>query len=118
MDQDLYELLQNADPDTVKQMIAALSSGEQIGMGQHLMQTPGAQGREVGRTYVASSPLEHAGVLAQRMAGSQMMGQGQQARGTGIQAYIDALRGKPKAPPQLGDNPMAAAQFANPYGSE
>lgn len=43
---------------------------QQMGQGQGLMNTPGAQGQNVGGTYVASSPLEHLGVLAQRGVGA------------------------------------------------
>ncbi|HEX7974867.1 MAG TPA: hypothetical protein VF498_10690, partial [Anaerolineales bacterium] len=62
IDPDLYELLQNADPDTLQQMIAALSSGEMTGMGHEMMQTPQPSGQSVGphNVYVAASPLEHA----------------------------------------------------------
>lgn len=46
----------------------------QAQQGQQAFQTPGAQGQNVGGTYVASSPLEHLGVLAQRASGAAQQG--------------------------------------------
>lgn len=50
----------------------------QMGQGAGMMNTPGAQGQNVGGTYVASSPLEHLGVLAQRGVGAYKQGQAEQ----------------------------------------
>lgn len=113
---DILSLLDSADPETLKLMLQALNAPETIGMGQQMMGAPAPEGRTVGHAYVASSPMEHAGALAQRLAGREQIGMGQQQRGAGIQAYINALRGKPKQyDPALGA--MAGAQFANEYGS-
>ena len=102
MDEDLYALLDQADPETLNLMLQALSSGETMGVGHGLMSTPQPEGRNVGHTYVASSPLEHMSAAANRGLGSLMMQGGQGQRATGIQAYIDALRGKqPQFDPQM-----------------
>ncbi len=45
--------------------------GQQMKRAEALRGTPGAQGREVGNTYVASSPLEHLAVGLQRTLGQQ-----------------------------------------------
>lgn len=117
MDTDLYELLQNADPETLQRMFDALNSGEQMGLGHEMLQTPGAPGMRAGGTYVAASPLEHIATALSRIQGARMIDQGQKARSTGLQAYIDALRTKPKVDPYMNDD-VARAQFANEYGSE
>ena len=45
--------------------------GAQMKRAQALRQTPSAQGREVGNTYVASSPLEHLATGLQRVIGQR-----------------------------------------------
>jgi hypothetical protein len=40
---------------------------------QHMFATPGAQGRQVGNMYVASSPLEHLGNAVMRGVGASRM---------------------------------------------
>lgn len=107
---DMLSLLDNADPETLAMMLKALNAPEMMGMGQGMMQTPGAEGRNVGHTYVAASPWEHLGNAAQRGLGAYMMGQGQQQRGSGIQAFINALRAKPPQP-----SPVEAPELI-PYG--
>lgn len=44
----------------------------QYGLGQQLMETPSAQGRQVGQTYVASSPLEHLSNALRQFMGARM----------------------------------------------
>lgn len=107
---DLYSLLDQADPQTLQLMLQALNSGETMGMGAGLMQTPGAEGRNVGRTYVASSPLEHLASASSRGLGAYMMNKGQQQRGAGIQAFINALR----QPPQQPVGPVQAPELMEP----
>ena len=106
---ELLSLLDNADPETLALMIKASNAGNTMGLGHELLGTPGAEGRNVGHTYVASSPLEHLSVAANRGLGAYMMGQGMQSRGTGIQAYINALRQRPQ--PDLG--PVAAPEMVS-----
>ncbi len=91
---DMLSLLDSADPETLRMMLQALNSGETMGMGQQMFQTPGAEGRNVGHTYVAASPIEHMGNALQRVMGARMIQQGQGQRGGGIEAYINALRGR------------------------
>lgn len=81
-----------------------------------LRTTPGAQGREVGRTYVASSPLEHLAVGLQRYQGGKgvQQGIGQQDALLGrmranAQAMAQAIREGAQPPqqpaPQFGPPP-------------
>lgn len=113
---DMLSLLDNADPQTLQLMLQALNSGETMGMGQSLTQTPTPEGRNVGHTYVASSPLEHLSAALQRGVGYGLVGRGQQQRGTGIQAYIDALRAG--RGPSLDQYKWLSGGFDNPenYG--
>lgn len=113
---DLMSLLDQADPETLQMMLKALGAPETMGVGHELLGTPGAEGRNVGHTYVASSPLEHLGVAAQRGLGAYMMGRGQQQRGAGIRAYIEALRGRRGLQPDPYAG-VAGAQYANESGS-
>lgn len=46
---------------------------QQIRRGQGMMQTPGAQGMQVGGTYRAASPLEHAATAMSRILGGRMV---------------------------------------------
>jgi hypothetical protein len=97
----------------------------QANQGAAMMQTPMAEGRNVGHTYVASSPLEHLSVGLQRAMGARQQDEalrqyqetlGQQTAGRS--AYADALRRLMMG--QQGPDPyadMAGAQFGNQYGS-
>jgi hypothetical protein len=82
---------------------------QQVQRAQALRNTPGAQGREVGRTYVASSPLEHLAVGLQRVQGQQGIQGGEQSQAALLQrlqakaqALGMALRGggQQQGPPQ------------------
>ena len=111
MYEDMLSLLDNADPETLNMMLQALRGPESMGMGQQMMGTPQPEGRNVGHTYVASSPLEHLSSAVQRVMGAGMMNQGQNQRGAGIQAYINALRARPPSPapvqpPELMEPPL------------
>ena len=46
---------------------------QQMGYGNQLYQTPSPEGRHVGNTYVASSPLEHMSAALQRYMGGKQM---------------------------------------------
>lgn len=110
-DNDLYSLIQSADPETLKMLIAAGLVPEQLGvqkqalgMGQDIMQgAQQPQGQSVGpyHQYVASSPLEHLAAAVRQVQGQRMaqgaMGQegsliGQQ--GAGRLAYLKMLAGQ------------------------
>jgi hypothetical protein len=116
---DMLSLLDNADPETLRLMLQAVSGNELGGVGHEFMGAQQPEGRNVGHTYVASSPLEHAAAAAKNMLGAYMMRTGQGQRGTGIEAYIRALRsGRSQINPlQPGYDAMAGAQYASPYGS-
>lgn len=114
------------DLETLIQQMAALGIspeqlglyGKQMGRGEQLADTPMAQGRHVGNTYVASSPLEHLATAMRQYQGQKMQGQAvqgyqaqlgrnQQGIGAGLtaqnnvyQQMIDELRKRtqPKAP--------------------
>jgi hypothetical protein len=81
-DQEYNDLLAQvgSDPERLRALLEAAVSGDQmalaqrqLGVGQDLFATPGAQGREVGRTYVASSPLEHLSVALRQGIGAKRM---------------------------------------------
>ena len=83
----------------------------QRSFGEGLTDTPMAQGRNVGHTYVASSPLEHIANAMQRVIGyRKMQGAEQgyrdtlarqtQARGAYAQSLLDALKPRQQQPPQ------------------
>jgi hypothetical protein len=71
----------------------------QMDQGAGMMQTPGAQGQNVGGTYVASNPLEHLSVALQRGMGAQKQRGAEGAyrdtlgkQTAGRSAYAEALK--------------------------
>lgn len=102
---DLFSVLQQADPKTLQMMVEAGLFDErskpldqQMGIGRGLMETPSAQGRTVGNAYVASSPLEHLSNAIRQMAGARMsgkamggMGELADKRGAGRLAYLNLI---------------------------
>ena len=130
MDQDLYELMASLDPQSRDQLLRAVNAdaqvglaGHQMGIGNELLNTPTAEGRNVGRTYVASSPLEHMSVALRRGIGAQKMNQAgadQQAalgqRSTGLGAFLDLLGRKPNQQPLGGATGTAAFDDPSLYG--
>jgi hypothetical protein len=119
---DLYDLISQADPETLQAMIDAglvpersnIAQG-QYNYGQKLAGTPSAQGREVGKTYVASSPLEHLAVALRNYQGQKMMkdAQSQQQglldrQGQGRLDYLRLIagRGQPSPGPQIASPQM------------
>lgn len=115
----LLEML--SDPE-LQQALAEMSAyqdrqaglGRQEGLGREMLGTPSAPGREVGRTYVASSPLEHFSVALQRGMGAKRLNdaQGQRealiqgdvgTRKTLAQRLADTFRNRTK--PFVGDQP-------------
>ena len=119
---DLYSLLKQADPTTLQKMIDAGIFDEsskpltqQFEIGQKMMDTPSAQGRQVGNTYVASSPLEHLAnavrqIVGSRISGNAMTGEKDLAtkRGAGRLAYLEML--KKRAAAQSGQQPPEEQQ--------
>ncbi len=107
-DNDLYDLISQADPSVLQLLIDAGLvpsrmgiEGEKMSMGQGMMNTPTPQGRDVGHTYVASSPLEHLSAAIRQGVGAKMAGgamQGQQdltgQQGAGRLAYLRLLAGQ------------------------
>ena len=102
----LFSLLKYVDEPTLQKMIDAglfeESSNplnQQFGIGQKMMDTPSAQGRQVGNTYVASSPLEHLAnavrqAVGARISGNAMTGEKDLATkvGAGRLAYLKLLQ--------------------------
>ena len=89
MDQTIPAQNQATKPDDmellIQQMAAMGISPEVMGMishqmnrGESLQDTPMAQGRQVGNTYVASSPLEHLSTAMRKIQGSGLLAQNQQ----------------------------------------
>jgi len=127
------------DMETLIQQMAALGiSPEQLGMishqigrGENMADTPMAEGRHVGNTYVASSPLEHLANALRKGRGEAQIAKGQQgfaqqlqqnqqglaagarAQNAFTQQQIDALNrrrlGQPGAD-DYGTQPMTAPQ--------
>src|SRR5712664_1037792 len=69
------------DPELLRQLAAAGMTEEQLRMlapqlqfGQQMMQPQQAQGRQVGGTYVAASPLEHLSNAIRQMVGAKISG--------------------------------------------
>src|SRR5882672_2448274 len=99
------------DPELLQQLAAAGMAPEQLRLlqprlqlGQQWMQPQEAQGRQVGGTYVAASPLEHLSNALRQIVGAGMtrgaanqqrdiLGQQQQARQSYMGAMATALRG-------------------------
>ena len=88
----------NLSPEDLDALIAMMSGGETFGVGHEMFNSPMPEGRNVGRTYVAASPFEHLAAGVNRGLGAYQMAQGQQARSAGIEAYINALRGRQPQP--------------------
>lgn len=114
MDDDLYELLRYADPDTRQAMIDAGLVPQRMGverqmadMGMGLAQTPTPEGRNVGHTYVASSPLEHLASAVRQGVGAKMSADSMKhqghlidQQGAGRLAYLDLLAKAGQRQPQ------------------
>lgn len=112
MADDLYSILQQVDPATLQKMVESglydersKPLAQRFGVGNEMMQTPMAQGRNVGNTYVASSPIEHLSnairqALGAKMAGGAMQGENDLAsqRGQGRLAYMRLLAQQPQQP--------------------
>ena len=129
-DQDLYDFLSMAGPDVQDAMIQAglvpqrMGIAQQgMGIAQGLANTPTPEGRTVGRTYVASSPLEHLSAALRQYQGAKMerQGLGQQQGmvdtvGQGRSAYWNELarqqalirQQRGAAPPAIPSPPMGA----------
>jgi len=120
MDEDLYSLIQNADPATLQSMIdAGLVPGKQAAL-QHGLDQPMAQGREVGRTYVASSPLEHLANAMRSAVAYKRMNDIVSGQGQGRLAYLRMLAQKPTASPggpvPDAPHPLNAGDTTGMYG--
>lgn len=114
---ELEQLIQALGPEGVQAMMdAMLAQGRigaaqgEIGQGQQLMATPSAEGRNVGGTYVAASPFEHAATAMARILGQKQMQTGkaqQEAQfgkiGEGVNRYLRGvtLAGKPQLGPEM-----------------
>lgn len=121
MADDLYSIMQQIDPQTLQKMVEAglfsersVPLHQQLGIGQGMMDTPAAQGRNVGNTYVASSPLEHLSNAIRQVVGARIAGQAMQGesgladtRGQGRLAYLKLLA-------QRAGQPAAAAPQGPP----
>lgn len=86
MDEELL-LQMLTDPELAKELAQMSAYGDTMGLqgeqakrGAGLFGTPNAQGQHVGGTYVAASPLEHAGNTALRVIGAQKMNDADAAR--------------------------------------
>ena len=135
---DLFNLLKQADPETLQKMIDAGIFDEsskpltqQFDIGQSMMNTPSAQGRQVGNTYVASSPLEHLAnavrqAVGARISGNAMTGEKDLATkvGEGRLAYLKLLQKRaaaqsgqppPYDQPQGGSGNMAPVPGGGDY---
>lgn len=115
---DYADLLQGMDPATIQSMVDAGLIPQQMGLQQHqadignqMFQTPSAEGRNVGHTYVASSPLEHLSVAVQRAMGASKMQdamrqqqallqQSGKTQGAGWQQIVEAMRRRQAQQPQ------------------
>jgi hypothetical protein len=96
---------------------------QQIRRGQGMMQTPGAQGMNVGGTYKAASPLEHAASAMARIMGGRMVKGAEQEYAKGIEtkragrlAMGEQIAGLPAAPDAsalLAGGPDAEAATAS-----
>ena len=84
MDESLYDILlsQGLTEQQIEDILALSEAGtegdilaRQAEFAEGLQGTPAPRGRGWGRIYRAASPLEHAGTLAQRMAGGYRTGQ-------------------------------------------
>jgi hypothetical protein len=113
---DLDLLLQQMAQMGISPEVLGLA-GNQINRGQEMQDTPMAQGRNVGSTYVASNPLEHLATAVRQYQGGKMAKQatgdyGAQlgANRTGIAAFgkaqsgqlqqiIDEIRKRQQTPP-------------------
>jgi len=120
MDEDLYSLIQNADSATLQSMIqAGLAPGREAALQQGLNQ-PMAQGREVGRTYVAASPLEHLANAVRAVVGQRKMNDLTNQQGSGRLAYLRMLAGKPVAsaggPVPGAPQPIGAGDMTGMFG--
>lgn len=85
----------NLSPDILQQMIDAGLVDDQASLlaqamarGQGLMATPGAQGMNVGGTYRASSPLEHAATALARVMGGRQVRDAE----AGLRGLVDQKR--------------------------
>ena len=120
---DLLLRMQEGDPEALQALIDATLSedraglaGQQMKMGQGLMQTPGAEERSVGGTYVAASPLEHLSTAMSRAMGAQMT-RGAQAdandqigkKGAGLLTFLQGL-----ARPRTPQDPVPASPWQPP----
>lgn len=120
-----------ADPRVLAQLLAASLAGPRMGgvdkdynLGAEMFQTPGAGGRNLGYTYVASSPLEHFANALMKVQGYKRMQAAQQARegqvqamGTGIDRAIQLLLGRQRQPqpqPQPATGPIPSLQPVSP----
>ncbi|WP_242394856.1 hypothetical protein [Anaeromyxobacter oryzisoli] len=130
-DDDLYALIQNADPATLQSMIdAGLVPGrmgveqQMMGMGQGLAETPTPQGRQVGNTYVAASPIEHLSAALRQGIGAQMQHKAMQEQsgligqqGAGRLAYLKLLAGRgPQSSAAPETLPLGSADLPDTSG--
>ena len=76
MEQELMELLQGVDEDTLRQYVElGVLDEEQAALAKQLQEAnalrslPTPEGRQVGRVYRAANPLEHLATAAKRMQG-------------------------------------------------
>lgn len=82
-------------------------------MAGHMFTTPGAQGRQVGNLYVASSPLEHLGNAVMRGVGASQMKDINAQRAGLVQGNVSASKLIANAMSQAMKARRATAQ-ANP----
>lgn len=115
----LWEWVSQAEkenPGALQQMIAAglfddtssLNKTE-IAQGAGMSSQPAPQGQNVGRTYIASNPLEHLAYAIQRGQGLRQIKDAQSAqadaikkKGVGMDAMIRAMAKQPTPPPMSG----------------
>src|SRR5262252_8969197 len=106
LDRYFYEAIANSDPEKLRAMVEgglapqrSAIAKQRLGIGQGFMGTPTPQGQAVGRTYVASSPLEHLATAMSRVVGAKLSGDAMQREedltgttGTGRMAAYDMIR--------------------------
>jgi hypothetical protein len=122
------------DPNVLQQMIDAGLVDDRAGVlaqqmkrAQGLMAAPGAQGMNVGGTYVAASPLEHLASAMSRIIGGQrakgieqQMGDLIGQKGAGRMAYANAgeapapMAPQGQVPPLLARPPEAPPAWSSP----
>jgi len=108
-DQDFYDLIAQADPETLKMLIGAgLVPSQNAAIDNMQM----AKGQNVGNTYVAASPVEHLANALKSYKQQQLIKQ----QGQGREAYLRLLakQNAPQANPAAQEDPSASGAFLAP----